>query len=223
MKNILKTIILTLLITNIYGQSISVEPDNLRFNSTIGIQVYPGQPNLTIESNSSFLPAIFFRHNSTNYGFITTNIARDFLIVTNQGFGFQTNINNNYVEALRISPTGNVGVGTTTPNTKFEVNGFTKLGSDAPAIKVKKLITTTSSTQGGTVFLAHGLNASKILNIQIILEYSTTSYIPPSYNFNPGYEFDWFSDSTFINIANKPNNSNLILSKPVKILITYEE
>ena len=223
MVNILKTIILTLLITKIYGQSISVEPYNLRFNSTIGIRVSEGESAVRIESNSSFLPAISFRHNATTYGFITTNIARDFLITTNQGFGFQTNINNNYVDALRISPSGNVGVGTTTPNTKLEINGFTKFGSDAPAIKVKKLTGTTSSSQGGITYISHGLVDAKIISINAMVEYSSGDYVHPAYLGAGGYQFEWFSENGSIGIWNRTGNSVNLLSKPVKILITYEE
>jgi hypothetical protein len=39
-----------------------------------------------------------------------------------------------------------VGIGTTNPNATLEVNGFSKLGADAPAIKVKKLTGTTANT-----------------------------------------------------------------------------
>lgn len=103
-------------------------------------------------------------------------------------------------------------------------NGFTKLGYDAPAIKIKKLTGTTSSTQGGSVSISHNLDDSKILSINVMVDYlNSASYIPASYNGNPGFEYDWFSDNGVIVVMNKVGNSSGILSKPIKILITYEE
>ncbi|HRD06360.1 MAG TPA: hypothetical protein PK037_02305, partial [Saprospiraceae bacterium] len=50
------------------------------------------------------------------------------LFGSGSGWSFSMNVNN-----------GNIGLGTMAPTTKLEVNGYTKLGSDAPAIKIKKL------------------------------------------------------------------------------------
>ena len=102
-------------------------------------------------------------------------------------------------------------------------NGFTKLGSDAPAIKVKKLTGTTAPTQGTSVTINHSLVDAKILDIFVMVDYSTNSFIHPSYTLNPGYQFNWFSNSGMISVTNISGNSSLILSKPIKILITYEE
>ena len=58
----------------------------------------------------------------------------------------------------------NVGIGTTSPATKLEVNGFTKLGSDAPKIKYKKFSGTMVSGAGQTSFNS-GINALRVLDI----------------------------------------------------------
>lgn len=125
---------------------------------------------------------------------------------------------------LTVINNGNVGIGTITPSTKLEVNGFSKLGSDAPAIKMKKLTGTTAAAQGSTTFIAHGLNSAKILAVNVLVQYATVGNdVPSSYNANPGYEFDYYITPTDVVVWPKTGNSVNILSKPLKILITYEE
>ena len=118
---------------------------------------------------------------------------------------------------------GKVGVGTIFPTTKLDVNGFTKLGNDAPAIKVKKLIGTTSDVEGGFTSVIHGLNFAKILSVSVLVNFDGTQYFPP--NLGPGGEslFTYYIDINQVVILNSPTNSDNILSKQVKILVTYEE
>jgi hypothetical protein len=125
-------------------------------------------------------------------------------------------------ELMRIKGTGNVGIGTNNPTTKLEINGYTKLGSDAPAIRVIKLTGTTSNVQNGTVTIPHGLNPAKILSATVLVEYFTNSFVPASYS-RTGYEFDFYISGANIYIWNSAANSGSILSKPIKIMITYEE
>ncbi|MFN3848188.1 MAG: hypothetical protein ACK4NY_02110 [Spirosomataceae bacterium] len=106
---------------------------------------------------------------------------------------------------------------------RVEIGGFTKMGNDAPAIKTKKLTGITSNVDGGSVSLVHGLTNSKIISITVMVEYGTGSYIPPSYDGSNGYLFNWYLSGTDIYIWNKAGSSSNILSKPFKILITYEE
>jgi|GEM_PF-1559510 len=129
----------------------------------------------------------------------------------------------NGTEAMRLEVGGNVGIGTNNPTTKLEVNGFTKLGSNAPAIKNLKLTGTTASMQGSQIGIAHGLSSSKILSVSVMVEWSAGQWIPASYGASGGYEFDFFVSTTGVQVINKSANSVNILSKPVKILITYEE
>ncbi len=119
--------------------------------------------------------------------------------------------------------TGKIGMGTTTPAATLDVNGFTKLGNDAPSIKVKKLTGTTASTEGGDVNIPHGLTFSKILSVSVLVESQTTTYTPPSYTTIPGYEYNYDVYNSTVWIFNIAGNSGNILSKPVKIMITYEE
>ncbi|MFM9908120.1 MAG: hypothetical protein ACKVOW_02155 [Chitinophagaceae bacterium] len=117
---------------------------------------------------------------------------------------------------LVIGATGNIGI-----------NGFTQLGrttEGAPVIKMKKLTTTSAALQTGSVTIAHGLTRSKILSVQVLLTYlANAADIPASYLDVAGYEYNWQVNNSDVWIINKNGNSANILSKPVRILITYEE
>jgi hypothetical protein len=116
-----------------------------------------------------------------------------------------------------------VGIGTPAPQATLEVDGYTMLGNTAPKIQMKKLTGTTSATQGTSISIAHGLTSSKIIAVAVLVEYASNSFIHHSYQFNTGYEFNFFITATTISIANVAANSGNILSKPFKILITYEQ
>jgi hypothetical protein len=126
-------------------------------------------------------------------------------------------------ELMRITGTGNVGIGTTTPTAKLEVNGFTKLGTDAPAIKVKKYLSTTALTQGGTATIAHGLTYAKIISATVLVEASQGKLFPPNITRSPNVQYDYDIDGTNIYVTNMPGNSLAILDQRLIIMITYEE
>jgi hypothetical protein len=126
-------------------------------------------------------------------------------------------------ERLRIKDNGNIGVGTITPTTKLEVNGGTKLGSNAPAVKMLKLTGTTGNTQGGTISIPHGLNSSKILAVNILVQYASGASVPPSYTINGGFEYHYYVTPNNIDVWTKSGSSASILSAPITILVTYEE
>ena len=133
-----------------------------------------------------------------------------------------TGITDPNIRTLNIA-NGKVGVGTISPTTKLEVNGFTKLGIDAPAIKIKKLIGTVSSVPGGIVSIPHGLNSAKILAVNVLVEYQPGQFIAHSFTKSPSYEFHIVANGFGIVIESTTTNSSSILSRPVRILVTYEE
>ncbi|MCP9769771.1 hypothetical protein EGI22_17845 [Lacihabitans sp. LS3-19] len=127
---------------------------------------------------------------------------------------------------LNLKGDGKVGIGTSSPGATLEVNGFTKLGSDAPKIKVKKLIGTTASTQGGSVTIAHGVTSSKIISISALVRFNGSAadaWVGNGYTGAPGFEFSYLYDGSFVYIVNTSGNSTSILSKDIKVVITYEE
>lgn len=114
----------------------------------------------------------------------------------------------------------------TNDTVRFVNHGYSHLGENAPAIKMKKITGTTASTVGGSVDIALGVPSYKVLGIQILVEYGTSSFISANYTYGSGYEFAYFiygGAAGYVYILNKSGNSSRILSKPFKILVTYEE
>ncbi|MFA7009003.1 MAG: hypothetical protein WC204_09080 [Elusimicrobiales bacterium] len=120
---------------------------------------------------------------------------------TNAGFGPTMTI----VPVAGTNNAGNVGIGTTSPAAKLEVDGFTMLGENSPHIKMIKLSSTTASAQDGVASFPHGY------------------YPPNSLATSFGVEYSYFWNGTNIVVHNSPTNSSYILSKPIYIFITYEE
>ena len=147
-------------------------------------------------------------------------------------FGTGTNASNSYyfkaqdlgapgTPAFLIRGDGNVGIGTGTPAATLEVNGYTKLGSDAPAIRVKKITGTTSESQGGSAVINTGLDPSKILSISVMVTAGNNLWYPPFTGSTTS--FLWTQNSSFIEVVNVNGSSANILSKPFKIVIIYEQ
>jgi len=89
-----------------------------------------------------------------------------------------------------------------------------------------KLITgTTASSQGGFVTFPLGMDSAKILACQVMVNWTGGGWIPNSYNNpNTGREFTWdipHTNTSVISVINHVSNSGNILSKPVKIFISY--
>jgi hypothetical protein len=99
------------------------------------------------------------------------------------------------------------------PNVNLD--GFTKLGLNSPAIKYKKLTGTTPSSSYQVTDIAHGLTQSKILSCAVIVD---NTYLP---NTEIGSEYSVYVMSSNIRIALK--DAGLITSKGIKVLLVYEE
>lgn len=103
------------------------------------------------------------------------------------------------------------------------VNGFTKLGLDAPAIKMKKLTGTTASTQGGLVSIVHGLDSSKILSVHVRIKHAINEHISTNWTDTTGYQAVEVVKATNVIVKNVLASSSNILSKPFTITLVYEE
>jgi hypothetical protein len=115
------------------------------------------------------------------------------------------------------------------------ITGFTQLGNDvpagaaagatAPAIKTLKLTGTTGATQGAFASVTHGLSFSKILSYSVLVNTGggTPSLIPPDNTSDAALNYTVFCTGTSIFLINTSGSSSGLLSKPFRVLITYEE
>ncbi len=112
-------------------------------------------------------------------------------------------------------------------NGNTDHSGYTRLGeiaNAAPTIKLKKLTGTSNVAADASVSVAHGLTATKIISINILMDGSPTLVsVPPSYTYTAGYEYQYHVTSTDIVVINTASNSANVLGKAFTILITYEE
>lgn len=106
---------------------------------------------------------------------------------------------------------------------RLTVNDFTKLGSVAPAIKMKKLAGTTGATEGSNTSIAHGLTISKVLGCQVFVNNAAGAKIPPAYIGATEYQYNAFIDASDVHIMLSGSNSGNLLNKTITVLITYEE
>lgn len=91
-----------------------------------------------------------------------------------------------------------------------------------PTTSEKVISFTTSNTQGGIVQVPHGLNAAKITDISVLVNWSSVFWIGMNYTHNTGRQFQWdVGDTTTVSVINTSGNSGSILSKPGKITIRY--
>jgi hypothetical protein len=130
---------------------------------------------------------------------------------------------------LTVSLSNNsVGIGTSSPAVPLDVvgntniSGYTSLGASAPAIKTALFTGTTGAAQNVQVTLAHGLDATKILSAQLLVEYLPGSFMLPNYTLQAGYDVQMYFNSTLLIITNSGSSSNM-LSKPFKVLVTYQQ
>jgi hypothetical protein len=112
-------------------------------------------------------------------------------------------------------------------NGNTNINGYTQLGKTtegSPAIKIKKLTGTSSNVDGGDANITHNLTWAKIIGVQVMVDYVPgAGTLLPGFTDSPGYEYSVSVTTSTINVLNKLGNSANILSKPIRILVTYEE
>lgn len=110
------------------------------------------------------------------------------------------------------------------------VRGYTKLGgyeSSVPAVKMKKIINTGPATNASKL-IAHGLMASKILGVEIFMEWagegnpaSPSRVVPPNFTTVIGLHYQYEIMDNNIKIYNIASGD--IAGQALRILITYEE
>lgn len=112
-------------------------------------------------------------------------------------------------------------------NANTEISGYTRLGlasEGAPIIKTKKIISTSHADHNGEQSISHGLTASKILSVSVLIEWNTNQFAPPAYSQSANLLYNYYINDGNIVIRNDtPSGNCLICNKPVKLFITYEE
>ena len=149
----------------------------------------------------------------------TTSSPTDRLFQVGNGFS-----SSNRSNALTILRNAHTGINTVNPTAMLHVNGFTKLGDEAPAIQIKKLTGTMAVGSGGSTSILHSIgNADKILTVDIMVESAVGQWTPYGYDNSNGYRFNYYMDDTHIYLLNKFNEDSIIRGRPFRILIIYEE
>jgi hypothetical protein len=153
------------------------------------------------------------------------------------GFGHST-IGGQFVGTLIGSSSGGLLAYSTTNSFNLAVNNgpaavkldsavtmvnYTALGSNAPFIKTKLLIGTTSANTGFSASsnIPHDIPNQKIVEIKLMI-FDGTKYVPQEYTQEPGKQASVFVNAANIAVANSVTNSANIRNKPFKLYITYE-
>ena len=105
----------------------------------------------------------------------------------------------------------------------FEIEGYTKLSSDAPAIKTKKLIGTTGASEGDITNITHGLTVSKIIGCQVFVTQVSNNLVPPGFTDVAEHEYEFFILENVVRVILHATNSDNIKSGAITVLLTYEE
>ncbi len=113
-------------------------------------------------------------------------------------------------------------------NGNTDISGYTRLGTaaeSAPRIKMKEFSSTTSGTNNGPIYIAHGLTSSKIISVEALVEYYTGGFVSVGYTPSANLNFNYLITPTDIVIVNNAVDctGDHICGKPVKVVVTYKE
>jgi hypothetical protein len=105
------------------------------------------------------------------------------------------------------------------------MNGFTRLGELSTPVKTRFLSGTTSALPAGFSDIPHGLDKSKIIAVNVLVTSLDGVDVGPGYFFNTGLLYNFQLNNSDIRITNpiSPIDCGLVLSRPVKVLVTYRE
>lgn len=109
-----------------------------------------------------------------------------------------------------------------------EISGYTRLGDvseGAPYIKMKELPSvTTGSNNNSSVSIPHGLVASKIISVSVLVESGVNQFTPPEYSSAINLRYSFSVTPTDIVIQNNTMPGDCVIcSKTAKVLIIYKD
>lgn len=110
------------------------------------------------------------------------------------------------------------GDGVTAWNSLVYINDYIISGTEKIAFRF--ITGTTSSSEGGATSSLHGLNLSQIINVDVQVYVGNYRY-PSCFTAIPGYQFDYYTETTAVAVFNHSTNSELILGVPFLAIITY--
>jgi hypothetical protein len=172
-----------------------------------------GFAHLNIETSSSTSQILYSKTGTTD------NFSQDVIISNgNPAASWFAFTYSSATNPLILTGEGDAFVGRNTTT-----NGFTRLGSAAPNIKMKELSGTFAGLTGSNTNIAHGLTQSKIMSVSILVNASTLNDVSENYIAVNGFEFSYFISSTNVTLSGKNLNDGNLLGRPIRILVTYKE
>lgn len=117
---------------------------------------------------------------------------------------------------------GKVGINTSTPQATLDVNGFSKLGSDAPVIKMQKFTGIVSNSAGATTTQNLAIPDSKILDVSLFVNSGSAGLLQPLLGLS-GADYSYSIQGSVFSLTTTLLNSAKVLGQPYNLLITYEQ
>jgi len=223
----------------VFGNELRINSDHASADITMGFDNYingftermrvKGNGNVGIGTNNptyklDLAGRMRVRSDGNTAGIYFNNLFNDQVrgfigMVDNDLFGLYGDAGAGWALTMSTS-TGAVQV-----NNRINISGFTTLGEQAPAIKTKLITGTTSPIPLGFADIAHGLNRSKIVGISILVTTIDGVDVGPGYFVTTGLLYNFQINANSVRITNPllPIDCGLILFRPVRILITYQE
>ena len=120
------------------------------------------------------------------------------------------------------SNSGNVGILTSTPQAALTVNGYSMLGIDAPAVRMKQFTGTTPSNAGDSTSINTWIPDAKVVGISVLVRDPVNGLLSPVLNLL-GVEYTYSFVSSVFTLKTTLLNSAAVLNKPYTVLVTYTQ